>query len=472
MNQLTSPISRRRKVVWLFVRFLLFVFHASLIQAQPLPASAVLDGYVREGVAKNLALAQESLEVRRVAEGLTQAKALFYPRVTFNPTYSLAAGGRNINFPVGDLLNPAYTALNKLTGSDRFPTNIENVNQLLAPHNFHDTKLTVSYAVFNTDIQYNYLIQKELLTAQQARQRVVENEVRYTIETAYFQYLQTLDALRIYQNARAILTGLVRLNQKLVANNVATKDVVSSADYEVSKLDQQMAGAERNRQTAGAYFNFLLNRDLTRAIDIDSALVRADPAPTETLAGLTETALHNRQEINQLDGSLRAAQTAVKLNEASARLPNVYVGGNTGFQGFGYTFRNQAYLVAQVGLSWDLFKGYEKQSKIRQSRLQADALSTRLNEVKQQISLQVLQAQADLNAAGASLTATRQGSAAAGATFRVVDSRYRNGQALLIEWLKAQNDQTTAQLQQSLARYDRLIKAAALNRAVAVGGQG
>ncbi len=468
MKQTLYQRPRRRLVLLLVLHCSLFTAHCSLSQ----PAPAILDGYVREGLQRNLALQQEVLDVRRVSEALAQAKALFYPRVTFNPTYSLAAGGRSINFPVGDLLNPAYASLNKLTGTSQFPTNIENVNQLLAPNNFHDTKFTVSYAIYNTDIQYNYLIQKQLLSAQQARQRVVENELRYTIETAYVQYLQTLDALQIYQNARSILTGLVRLNQKLVANNVATKDIVSSAEYEVSKLDQQLAVGERNRETARAYFNFLLNHDLHQAIDVDSALVKTAPAPVETLPALTETALRSRQEISQLTSSLEAARTSIKLNEASMNRPNISVGGNTGFQGYGYTFQGQAYLVAQVSLSWDLFKGYEKQSKARQARIQADALTTRLSEVQQQIALQVLQAQADFDAAGANLTATQQGSTAAGATFRVLDSRYRNGQALLIEWLKAQNDQTTAQIQQSLAHFDRLIKLAALHRAVGVKGEG
>jgi outer membrane protein len=450
----------------------LFILHPSLFtgeaNAQPLP---VLDGYVREGLQNNLALRQESLDVSRVAEGLVQAKALFYPRLTFNPTYSLAAGGRRLQFPVGDLLNPAYGALNKLTGENRFPTNIQNVNELLAPNNFHDTKLTFSYAIYNTDVQYNYLIQKELLTAQQARQRVVTNELRYSIATAYYQYLQTLDALRIYQNSRAILTGVLRLNQKLVSNNVATRDIVSTAEYELSKLTQQTVLADRNRETARAYFNFLLNRDLAQPIDVDSVLFRqTPPASAETPTALADVALRDRQEMNQLGGSLRAAQTAVKLNEANARIPNLYVGGNAGFQGFGYTFQNQAYLLIQLGASWDLFKGYEKRSKIQQAKIQTNALQTRLLEVQQQIRLQVTQAYFDLGAARENLTTTRQGEAAADATFRIIDSKYRNGQALLIELLKAQNDQTTAQIQQSLARFDLLTKQAALNRAMAVGG--
>ncbi len=446
---------------------LLLAVGCSLLTANAQP-SPILDGYVREGLANNLALRQESLEISRVTESINQARSLFYPRVAFNPTYSLAAGGRRLQFPVGDLLNPVYRTLNQMTGAERFPTNIANVNELLAPNNFHDTKVSIQYSIFNIDIQYNYLIQKQLLTAQEARRRVVENELRYSIRTAYYQYLQTLDAIRIYDNSRRVLTELARLNEKLVSNNVATKEVLSSARYEISKVDQQMAVAEKNRESARAYFNFLLNRDLIAQIEVDSLLTQILPEQKETLPELQQTALRGRQELAQLGGSLRAAQTAVKLNEANARIPNVYVGGNAGFQGFGYTFQNQAYALAQFGLQWDLFRGYEKRSKIQQAKIQTDALQTRMQEVQRQIQLQVLQAYYDLDAANESLTATQSGIQNADATFRVIDSKYRNGQALLIEYLRYQHDQLTAQLQHSLTRMDVLAKRAALDRAVAV----
>ena len=452
------------------IRYLGLLFPLT-VMAQPTPIreSAILDAYIREGLTNNLALRQESLEISRVTESLNQAKSLFYPRIAFNPTYSLAAGGRRLEFPVGDLLNPAYKTLNQLVGSDRFPTNIENVNQLLAPNNFHDTKLTVQYALFNTDIQYNYLIQKQLVSAQEARKRVVQNELRYTIATAYYQYLQTLDAIRIFENSRNVLNELARLNEKLVSNNVATKEVVTSARYEISKAVQQLAVAEKNRETARAYFNFLLNRELTAAVDVDSSLTKILPESKENLADLQQTALRGRQELAQLNGSLDAARTAVKLNEANAKIPNVYIGGNTGFQGFGYTFQNQAYAIAQVGLQWDLFRGYEKRSKIQQAKIQTDVLQTRLSETQRQIQLQVLQAYYDLDAATESLAATQSGVINADQTFRVVDSKYRNGQSLLIEFLRYQNDRLTAQLQHLVARTDVLVKRAALDRAVAVG---
>ena len=436
--------------------------------AQASPQSAILDGYIREGLTNNLNLRQESLDIRRVTESLNQARSLFYPRLAFNPTYSVAAGGRRLRFPVGDLLNPVYRTLNQISGSERFPTNVPNVDEQLTPNNFHDTKVTFQYALFNTDVQYNYLIQKELISAQEARKRVIENELRYSIATAYFQYLQSLDAARIIENARSVLSELARLNEKLVNNNVATKEILTSARYEISKVDQQLAIAGKNRESARAYLNFLVNRDLTAPVAVDSSLTKILPESPENLPDLQQTAVRERQELAQLGGSLKAAQTAVRLSETNATIPNLYIGGNAGFQGFGYTFRNQAYAVAQVGLQWDLFRGYEKRSKIQQAKIQTDALQTRLQDVQRQIQLQVLQAWYDLDAANESLVATQSGILNADATFRIIDSKYRNGQALLIEFLRYQNDRLTAQLQHSLARTDVLVKRAALDRAVSV----
>ncbi len=441
---------------------LLLLIAGTGIQAQHSP---VLEEYVQEGLKSNLALKQENLELRKVAENIQQAKALFYPRVTFAPTYSLAAGGRRLQFPVGDLLNPVYSTLNKLTQTSVFPQ-IENVDELLAPNNFHDTKISVQYSIYNPEIQYNYLIQKTLLTAQEAKKKVYENELRYTIEGAYFQYLQTLEAIKILGNAQRTLNELARLNQKLVNNNVMTKDAIVAAEYEISKLNQQLAIATKNRETAKAYFNFLLNRELSEGISVDSTNLKP-LAVYEPLEKLNESALQNRQELRQLDQSILASKTAVTLQEKAAKRPSVFIGGNAGFQGFGYTFNQQAYGIAQIGLTWDLFKGYERKSKIQGAKIQTELLQTKKLEVEKQIELQVTQAFLDLQATRENLKLTQEGLNKAEQYFRIVDSRYRNNNVLFIEWVKAQNEILTAQLQQSLAQFDVLVKESLLNKVTA-----
>ena len=147
--------------------YLFFASYGAFAQTDGI-SSAILEFYIQEGLKQNLGLKQERLEILKSYENITQAKANFMPKVTFNPTYSLAAGGRRLEFPIGDLLNPVYSTLNQLTKTNNFPQ-VENVNQLLAPNNFHDTKLSFQYPIFNTDIRYNLLIQRDLLSAQESK---------------------------------------------------------------------------------------------------------------------------------------------------------------------------------------------------------------------------------------------------------------------------------------------------------------
>lgn len=428
--------------------------------------SAILEEYIREGIAANLALKQEQLEVDKAVESLREAKSLFYPHLTFSPTYSVAFGGRRLAFPVGDMLNPAYAALNELTGSDRFPTDIQNVNELLAPHNFHDTRISFQYALYNPQVRYHYLIQNSLLSAQEARLKVVSSELKYAISEAYYQYLQALNVQEVYNTARTALVELVRLNTKLADNHVITRDGVLSAEYEVSELDRQRVEAEKNVKVAGAYFNFLLNRDTGVEIVVDTLLSRLSLAESghSGLEELVNRSLSVRPELGQLDYSLVAAEQALKLQEKSAALPSLFVGGNAGFQGFGYRFTNQGYMLAQVGLQWDLFKGFERKAKIGQARLQAEILKAKRTEAGRRIELEVTRAYHNLEASRQGLKVADAGVEKARALYRIVDSRYRNQNVLLVEFLKARSDLQNAHIRQALARYELLVHLAHLER--------
>jgi outer membrane protein TolC len=311
------------------------------------------------------------------------------------------------------------------------------------------------------------LIQRDLLSAQESKKRVLENEIRYSITTAYLQYLQTLEAQKIFFASRKLLTDFVILNEKLVSNNVATKDLIYSAEYEVSKLDQQVAVLDKNLHSMQAFLNYLMNRDFSTEIVADTNLVNY-AIPTTGLAQIKEDALAHRQELSQIRTNIKISETAIQLQEMNAIRPQVFVGGNMGFQGFGYTFKNQAYLIGQIGLSWDLYHGYEKKSKIQQAKIQKSILDTKLEEVQKQIQLQVSQAYFELEAAKKALTMAKDGTTKAEKYFKIVESRYRNGQAIMIEYLRASNEIITARLQESLAKYDILLKQAALDKVGAV----
>jgi outer membrane protein len=442
--------------------FILICFLSIGLLYKSIAQSAILDSYIQAGLQNNLSLKTENLELQKAIANIAIAKSNFAPKLTFAPNYSLAAGGRKLSFPIGDLLNPVYSTLNQLTKTNKFPQ-VENVNQQLAPNNFHDTKLSFQYPIFNTDIQYNYLIQKELLTSAEAKKKVLENEIKHQIAISYFQYLQTLEGIKIIEESRKLLNEFIRFNQKLVNNNVATKDIVYAAEYELAKLNQQEVGIIKNQEMAKTYLNYLMNRDYKLAIEADTNLVKKLPN-IESLDVLRAESLTHRNELNQIKSGIKVSESAIKLQEMNAKRPQVFIGGNTGFQGFGYKFKDQAYLVAQLGLSFDLYHGNEKKHKIEAAKISKIALESKMDEVEQQIQLQVSQAYFETEAAIKSLESAQEAIKKADKMLPLIMSKYRNGQCIYIEVLKAQNDQLVAKMTESLGRNDVWVKKAMLDK--------
>ena len=427
--------------------------------------SPVLQRYLQEGIAGNLALKQQSLEIEKALKGIEIARTNYFPQVNFAPTYSIAFGGRKIQIPIGDLLNPVYSTLNELTNSNAFPR-VENASEQLAPMNFHDTKLEIKMPLFNTDVRYNVALQKDLLVTEEAKRKFLEYELRHAIEAAYYQYLQSLEAVRIYENSEKLLESSLSLNQKLVRHEEALKDAMLSSEYELSKVQQGKTEAEKNRKVAQAYFNFLLNRNLEEPVLADTALFRSLPV-VMSLQDYTDNAFRNRPEFEQLNAGLKTTQTLLQMQEKNALLPQVFLGANTGFQGFGYTFKDQAYMVGQVGLNWPIFHAGEKKMKIQQTRISGEILRTKTEEVKKQVEMQVYRNFRELETAISALQSKERDLAKTEKIFELVNSRYKNGAAIPLEVHKAQNDQLISQLGHSLGRLEVWLKYAELKKSAA-----
>ncbi|MFN0034152.1 MAG: TolC family protein [Saprospiraceae bacterium] len=439
--------------------------------------SAVLEAYIQEGLNANLGLKQQNLDIAKQQEQVRQSKALGKPKLTFDANYTVAGGGRKIDFPIGDLLNDAYSNLNALNAvpgnlppgvvPGYFPT-LENQEVQFLPHNFHETKVSFAYPVFNSDLKYNRQIQGHLLESKAAEKTANEHELRYQITEAYLNYLRVLEAEKIWLNAKTVLTELRRFNESLVRNNVATRDVVATADYELSKADNEAFKSRSQQNTARAYFNFLINKDLQSEVVADTALLRA-AVPDYQAEQLVQQSLANRPEFAALRAGQQAAETDVRRNTANSKLPDFYLGGSFGFQGYGYKFnKEQAYALAQVGLTYELFDGGIRKSKTQEARLQSESLRSQTEQVQQQIELQVTAAWNDLEAAQHSFKTSQTSLLAAEETFRIVNNKYRAGQVLLLEFLDAQNRVTTARLQQLMAWSEVLVKEAGLRKAAGI----
>ncbi len=449
-----------KQVMIVFVTGLLLTIVQPLSQAQ----SKIMDRYLEEGLKNNLALNQKNLSWKKSRMALKEAKGLFMPQVSFEASYTMAGGGRKLNFPIGDLINPVYSTLNQLTGSDRFPT-LANVNEQFLPNDFHETKLRFIQPLFNPNIYFNRQIKREMVAVQRNTEAAYRKELIKEIKVAYYQYLQTQEVLHIYEESRALLKEILRVNQKLVKRHKITKDAVYGAEYQISQLDAQVAQTQQKAQAAGAYFNFLLNRDLAENIEIDAALTTKIASPTlEQMAGLEG----KREELLQIQNGINANNQFIKLNKFNA-YPKVNLVLDAGFQGFGYQFNeDQRFWLMQVSLKWDLFKGFQNKAKIQQSQIERDILQTRLKETQKQFQLQQRVARYAVLSAYQTITTNQKAQRQINEQLKISRKRHAQGQIPYYELLQTQTNYTNNKIQLAIAQYNFLIKRAELERAVGV----
>ena len=191
------------------------------------------------------------------------------------------------------------------------------------------------------------------------------------------------------------------------------------SEAELSDLQQRQAEAEKNRHTAAAWFNFLLNRDLSAASTLRSLRLLL------SLSGLTRPAKRHwtgREELGKIDGYTAMAGNNLKLRKSS-RIPDLTAMIDYGFQGEDYSFTaNDDYVMASLVLKWDIFKGLQNKRKISEAKIQLQIIEDRRQEAENMIRLEVINAWYALSAAKKKIDAAKAREDAAERGFRLVES--------------------------------------------------
>lgn len=441
--------------------FSLLFMTASFLNAQP-----ALEEYIKTGLENNLALKQKESDYQLSLEALREAKGLFYPDISLQARYTLSEGGRVIEFPVGDLLNPVYLTLNSLTHSTAFPS-LENQEILfLRPHE-HETKLRMVQPVINPDIYYNSRIKKELTVLGGYDVNQYRRELIAEIRKAYYNAAMADGVLSMLGETRKLLLENVRVNRKLIENDKATMDYLYRSEAELSKFDQELQNAGKNRKIAFAYFNFLLNKPLGDSITIQQP--DTFPSLGNYNVDFTKNAIDGREELQKLETYGNIAGLKLKMDK-SGKVPDMYVVVDYGFQGTEYRFnREQDYMQASAILSWSLFKGFQNKSKIRQSAIEKETAELKLEEARKQISLQVITTMNELLTAEKGIAAAESRVKNAHEGFRLVNRKYEEGQSSQIEFIDARTTMTQADENLIISKFTYLSAFAEFEKVAAIG---
>lgn len=425
--------------------------------------SQIIDDYVRFAIKNHHTLNQQHFALEKSLYQLEEAKGLFFPTINFNTTYSTAVGGRKISFPVGDLVNPIYSTLNQLlpVNSSKFPEGaIPNVNEQLVPKNFYDMRLKTQMPIFNAEIKYNKQIKKQLISVQQAEIEVFKREIVKDVKTGYFNYLKTLDAIKIYENAKILLLETERVNRSLIKNDMVSPIVLVRTQNEQAKIAVEVINAESNMKNAKAYFNFLLNKPFEAEILIDTTYINRTINDFEN-----PYTIENREELQKLKAGIKVNETILALNKAFNK-PKI--GGilDIGSQGK-LTDINAKNPFVLLGLSFDLpvYAGNRNMLKIKEQEMELASLNEQEKQIKNQLLLQVEIAKNTFFSARNTLNAKNTSVETAKRYYGDVMKRYKENQINYMELFDAQTQVTNALLQKNIANYDSWIRLAELERA-------
>lgn len=425
----------------------------------------VLQKYVDIGIENNLALKQKQVDYKIATKALKEAKGLFFPEVSLNARYTVAEGGRVIDFPVGDLMNPVYQSLNQLMQlppANQFPM-LENESIPFLRPKEQETKVSLVQPIFNAKLNANYKLKKEQLAISSSQIKQYENELAFEIKKAYFDYLKTVEVLNLLNETKALVAENLRVNQKLVENNMATKEVVLRAQTEVSKLEMKLNEAQKNHRMAQSYFNFLLNQPLDSAINIDSSLDITSLPPEQILQNMAWT---NREELKQMNFGSNVFEQLAKVNSAE-NIPSLFLAADYGIQGEEYSFtKNDDYAMVTLGLKWTIFNGATNKAKHDQALLQKEQLQIKKEEVERKIQLELRNAILDFKQKKQDLDVAKKQVAESNENYRMVEKKYKNGMVSQIELLDAQNNKTQSEMNAILMHYDQLNSLATLEKIV------
>ncbi len=444
-----------KKKTIIYLSFLILMNH---LQAQ----NNVLEEYIQEGLQSNLTLKQKQSSYEKSIQVLKEAKGMFFPNISLNARYSVADGGRLIEFPVGDMLNPVYSTLNQLTSSDQFPQIENEVIPFLRPTE-QETKLHLVQPLFNPQIYYNSKIKSELTNVEKADVESYKRKLVAEIKTAFYNYLKTIQVLELTDKTGELLKENIRVNERLFANDKITIDNVYRSKAELSKLDQNIAEAVKYNKSAKAYFNFLLNKPLESEIEILDEM-KLTPLEIE-LQYSQENAINNREELDMIKSYEQANDYNLKMNKFN-KAPNLTAVVDYGFQGEEYRFTSDDdYVMASFVLSWDLFKGFQNRAKIQQATIDKQIIEMQYIEAENRVKLQVLDLYYAVEAVEKAITAAQQEKLSATKSFEIINKKYNEGQASLIQFIDARTTMTNAEYNMIIATYDYKIKYAEFERA-------
>ncbi|MDQ3143187.1 MAG: TolC family protein [Bacteroidota bacterium] len=426
--------------------FILLLWLIAVGQLKLQAQSKNLDLYLLQLESTHPEIIKARLAEQKSILGIKESRTYYLPDIQFLGSYTMSQGGRRIDLPVGDLLNPVYMSLNKLNNSNQFTT-IENTSVALLPNNFHDIKFRITQALYRPELSINTRIKEVQLNGQQHQLQQVIRDQKQLFRENYFKYQQIDKSISIYESKLSVLQEYKRITEKLLQSGMALPSTLRSVDAQVSMIQ-----AQKNKQVSiltnvRRYLNLALDRNESLPIE-----------PEENVGLPIPTSYDSKNEVSSEHSQL---EQGIQIQTWLLHLEKTFYQPKIGFQidlgSQNYGFKSGPYVLGGLAVElpiWNSGRHKLKKLLVENERNQMNTQLAWLDSVqyiqKEQLRLSI-QSEIDLFQASEELVKSYK------EILHEVTLKYKQGVVQHIDVMNALDDLTEAEFEKNNYQFNSWI---------------
>lgn len=286
----------------------------------------------------------------------------------------------------------------------------------------------------------------------------MQQHIRFLVEKAYYDTLLAQGNLDVLNSSIKTVSELEAMAYKRHKAGNALLSDLTSARVQKAQVEMERIKAEGDLEVACARLNKLMGmpqESSWRLSDRENFLNSQPAILTNSLHELTETAIRKRPDMAIVQKDLELG----RLNTKQARfsyLPSVSLQAAYEMNAKDFVGSDgDAWAVAGV-ISFNLFNGTGDRARIAAAKFEEQAISHQVKDMEEQIRMEVREAYYNLRTAVQQREVARRSMENAQEALRILQNRYNNGMALMVEVLAAETAVKQAGLDMQRTAFDVL----------------
>ncbi len=305
---------------------------------------------------------------------------------------------------------------------------------------------------------------KASAAAQRDTEHATLNQVTLGVETAFFTARAAKDLVGVARDNLTNQDAHLRQIEGFVRAGTRPDIDLAQARTDRANAAVQLINAQNTYETTKAQLNQAMGVEAATDYEVASDTLPTVEGEEQPLEALLQEALDHRPDYASLQQQARSQELTLRAVKGGY---GPSLGVSTGISDVGQALDSTVWnWNATVTLSWNLFQGGLTRAQSQEAQANLDSAHAQIDGLRQQVRVDVVQAQLAVRANKEALVATGEALVNARERLRLAEGRYRAGVGSVIELGDAQVALTTAAAQRVQAEYNLASSRAQLVRAL------